>query len=90
MNVSLTPKMEKWIAKRVKEGKYQTASEVVRDALRGSMEREAQLVELRRLVQEGIDDLEAGRTVKWEPQSFKAEMEKQIASARGSKVRRAG
>ena len=90
MNVSLTAKMEKWIAKRVKEGKYQTASEVVRDALRNSMEREAQLKELRRLVQEGIDDLDAGRVVEWDPQGFKAAMEKQIAAARETKVRRAG
>jgi len=34
MNVSLTPELEKYIAKQVKSGLYQTASEVVRAALR--------------------------------------------------------
>jgi len=34
MNVSFTEKQEKYIAKQVKSGDFQNASEVVRDALR--------------------------------------------------------
>lgn len=34
MNVSLTPELEKFVQKEVKSGFYQTASEVVRAALR--------------------------------------------------------
>jgi putative addiction module CopG family antidote len=34
MNVSLTPELEKYVAQQVKGGLYQTASEVVRAALR--------------------------------------------------------
>jgi len=34
MNVSLTPELEKFVAKEVGSGMYQTASEVVRAALR--------------------------------------------------------
>ena len=34
MNISFTDKQEKYIASQVKEGDYQNASEVVRDALR--------------------------------------------------------
>ncbi len=34
MNVSFTDKQEEYIAAQVKEGDYQNASEVVRDALR--------------------------------------------------------
>ncbi len=34
MNVSFTTKQEEYIASQVKEGDYQNASEVVRDALR--------------------------------------------------------
>jgi antitoxin ParD1/3/4 len=34
LNVSLTPELEKFVQERVKSGRYQTASEVVRDALR--------------------------------------------------------
>jgi len=34
MNISLTTKQEKYIAAQVKDGDYQNASELVRDALR--------------------------------------------------------
>ena len=34
MNVSLTPKLEKFVTKKVQSGRYQTASEVVREGLR--------------------------------------------------------
>lgn len=34
MNVSLTPELEKFVYKRVKAGRYNSASEVVREALR--------------------------------------------------------
>ena len=57
--LSLCPQMEKYIAKMVKTGRYQTASEVVRYALRVLQEREelkrAKLAELRRKIQIGTD-----------------------------------
>jgi Arc/MetJ-type ribon-helix-helix transcriptional regulator len=34
MNVSLTPELEKLVSEKVRSGLYQTASEVVREALR--------------------------------------------------------
>ena len=34
MNVSLTPELEKLVEEKVRSGLYQTASEVVREALR--------------------------------------------------------
>ena len=40
MNVSLTPQLEKLIEQKVREGNYQTASEVVREALRLLAERD--------------------------------------------------
>ncbi|MGA2868276.1 MAG: type II toxin-antitoxin system ParD family antitoxin, partial [Verrucomicrobiota bacterium] len=44
MNVSLTPELEKFVAKEVRSGLYQTASEVVRAGLRRLKdEREARL-----------------------------------------------
>jgi antitoxin ParD1/3/4 len=41
MNVSLTPELEKRIAEKVKSGLYQTASEVVREAMRRFFESES-------------------------------------------------
>jgi antitoxin ParD1/3/4 len=34
MNVSLTPKLEKFVSNKVESGRYNSASEVVREALR--------------------------------------------------------
>jgi antitoxin ParD1/3/4 len=34
MNVSLTPELEKFVSAKVKSGRYNSASEVVREALR--------------------------------------------------------
>ena len=47
MNVSLTPELEAMINGKVKSGRYNTASEVVREGLR-LLEYEDQLRELRR------------------------------------------
>ena len=59
MNVSLTPKLEELVREKVDSGLYNSASEVVREALRLLEEkdqvRRLKLDELRRLIQEGID-----------------------------------
>ena len=59
MNVSLTPELERFIREKVGSGRYHSASEVVREALRLLEERERlrelRLEELRREIQKGID-----------------------------------
>ena len=40
MNVSLTPKLEKYVRAKVKSGAYNNASEVIREALRAMIDRE--------------------------------------------------
>jgi len=64
-NVSLTGVLDEYVEDRVRSGAFQNASEVVRDALRlhkARTEDEARKIErFNRLIQEGIDDLEAGR-----------------------------
>jgi antitoxin ParD1/3/4 len=64
MNVSLTPELEQYIAGKVGTGMYQTASEVVRDALRALKEREerqSKLEELRREIDRGLDPAARGQ-----------------------------
>lgn len=85
MNVSLTPKLEKWIATKVKGGKYQTASEVVREALRLCMENDEKLKETRRLVQEGIDDFEAGRVSTMSMEEIKQEARRRFHEKRAQR-----
>lgn len=55
MNVSLTPELEGFTRALVATGRYNSASEVVRGALRLLEEREAKLADLRCLLQEGLD-----------------------------------
>lgn len=67
MNVSLTPELEKYIQKQVASQRYQTASEVVRQALRIMQHSEAydkaRLDALRQNIQVGLDALDRGEYV---------------------------
>ncbi|MDE1993440.1 MAG: type II toxin-antitoxin system ParD family antitoxin [Rhizobiaceae bacterium] len=54
MNVSIGERWEKFIEKTVRDGRYGSASEVVREGLRLVEEREAKLNTLRREIAEAI------------------------------------
>jgi len=64
MNVSLTPELEQFVQSRVASGRYQTASEVVREGLRLLEEREqareSAMEELRTKVRRGIEQADRG------------------------------
>jgi antitoxin ParD1/3/4 len=59
MNVSLTPELEQFVQSRLASGRYQTASEVVREGLRLLEEREearaTALSEIRAKIRRGIE-----------------------------------
>jgi len=63
-NVNLTPEQDAFVERMVKAGKYQNASEAIRDALRGLQQRwkedEMKLTLLRRQIKAGIDALDQG------------------------------
>jgi antitoxin ParD1/3/4 len=60
MNVSLTPELERLVNEKVEGGLYQTASEVVREALRLLKERDQARDQLRTDVQAGFDQVARG------------------------------
>ena len=63
MNVSLTPELEEYVAGKVATGMYQTASEVVREALRTLREKEGEgsmLEALRADLDAALKQLDAG------------------------------
>ncbi len=62
MNVSLTPELERLVNEKVESGLYQTASEVVREALRLLKERDQAREQLRADVQAGFDQLVQGES----------------------------
>jgi antitoxin ParD1/3/4 len=67
MNVNLTPELEKLVLRKVKTGRYNSASEVVREALRLFEEhdsiRAVQIADLRRRVDDGMASLRRGEGV---------------------------
>lgn len=67
-NVNLTPVLEGFVKKQVSLGLFNNASEVHRAALaamaRNEEERQLRMEKLRREIQLGIDDVEAGRSAK--------------------------
>jgi antitoxin ParD1/3/4 len=70
MNVSLTPELEKFVESRVATGRYQTASEVVREGLRLLEEqerrREANFRALKEKLQRGAAQAERGELISGE------------------------
>ncbi len=67
MNVSLTPQLEAKIHERVESGRYASASEVVREALRLLEERE-QLEHLRSLLAVGLEEAQRGELIEFTPE----------------------
>ena len=64
MNVSLTPKLEVFVKEKVNNGLYNSASEVIREALRLLEERDTlqkiKLDALRQEINQGLDSLDRG------------------------------
>ena len=76
MNVSLTPQLEDFVKQKVETGLYNSVSEVMREALRLLLERDAvkemKLVALRRDLQEGVDSLDRGEGTPLDMDEIKA------------------
>jgi antitoxin ParD1/3/4 len=74
MNISLTPQLEGFIKRKVSSGLYNSASEVIREALRMLEERdrlrEMRLEALRKEIQEGIDQIGRGGYTEYDEQTL--------------------
>ncbi len=81
LNVNLTPQLEKLVRQKVSSGRYNSASEVVREALR-LMETEDQLrsVRLEQLRQDVREGLESGPAKPWNVAEMKREGRKRLAA----------
>jgi antitoxin ParD1/3/4 len=81
MNISLTPHLENLVKIKVESGLYNSASEVMRDALRLLEERDqlraVRLEELKREIQKGID---SGDTTPLDIEKIKAKGRKRLAA----------
>ena len=76
MNISLTRQFEELIEQRVQSGRYGSASEVVRDALRLLEERDRlrdlRFLDLRRDVAAGVAELDRGKSAPLDMKKIKA------------------
>jgi|SRR5579859_3431674 len=65
LNVSLTPTLERYVRAKVKSGRYESASEVIRDSLRALQNRDQRETQFWQDVNEKIrearEDVAAGR-----------------------------
>lgn len=67
MNISLTPELEKLVDEKVKTGRYTSASEVIREALRLFSDyeeaRQRGIAELNRKIEEGLVQADRGQVI---------------------------
>jgi antitoxin ParD1/3/4 len=63
ISADLGEKLEAVVADLVANGRYNSKSEVLREGVRLVQEREARLAELQKMLQQGIDELDAGRGI---------------------------
>ncbi|MBA3915712.1 MAG: type II toxin-antitoxin system ParD family antitoxin [Acidobacteriales bacterium] len=88
MNVSLTAELEKYVSEKVGSGRYNSASEVVREALRLLQEHEqaraAQLLEFNLEVGRRLQSLDQGEHVA--PAEARARLQRKAAHRRSTKL----
>lgn len=83
MNVSLPDPMKDWVEAQARSGRYSNASDYVRELIRRDQERAAKLLELQKLIDEGI---ESGLSSRSMDQVLEAAREKAAASRQGDDV----
>lgn len=88
MNVSLTPELETYVSTKVASGRYTSASEVVREALRLLEEqdtaRAARLAGFNGELERRIASLDQGKTVS--PEAARARLERKSEQRRKSRA----
>lgn len=70
-SIALGPDLEAYARRKVESGEYGSISEVIRDAMRRAVERDAKVEALDRALQEGLD---SGPPVPWDLDAFLAQM----------------
>jgi len=85
LNINLTPQLEKLVRQKVSSGRYNSASEVVREALR-MMEAhdELQSLKLEQLRRDIRDGLNSGPARPWSVAEMKREGRKRLTSRHAS------
>jgi antitoxin ParD1/3/4 len=85
LNINLTPQLEKLVRQKVSSGRYNSASEVVREALRlMEAQDELQSLKLEQLRRDIRDGLNSGPARPWSVAEMKREGRKRLSARRAS------
>lgn len=80
MNVSLPPELERLVAKKVASGGYQSASDVICDALQLLQDRDQRRLEdLRREIAIGLDQADRGEIAPMDMDAIRSEARRRLA-----------
>jgi antitoxin ParD1/3/4 len=63
MNIQLTQELEQLVQSKVQSGRYNSASEVIREALRLMEERDLRKEEIRKKIEQSLDSQRLGKLV---------------------------
>lgn len=88
-NIALTPHFDRYVKSKVDSGRYQSASEVVRESLRlmerHEQERQRGIARVQEKIRSGYEQLESGDT--FDPDEVLAEIKSMSKAARASSKR---
>ncbi len=82
MNINLTPQLEDLVRQKVASGRYTSASEVVREALRLMDEKDRLLNAKLDQLRQGIREGESGPATPWDPEQIKRRDRQQLKRSR--------
>jgi antitoxin ParD1/3/4 len=89
MNINLTPQLEELVRQKVSSGLYNSASEVVREALRlMEVQDQIQAAKLEQLRQDIREGLESGPATPWDVAEMKREGRRRLGAHLRSSSRR--
>jgi antitoxin ParD1/3/4 len=82
MNISLTKELEEYVAQQVRSGHYSSASEVVREALRGHLREKAER-DIQMRIARARAEVQAGDVAEATPEFFEEARQRIRRAARG-------
>lgn len=84
MNIHLTNELEQLVHNKVQSGRYNSASEVVREALRLMEDRDLRREEIRKKIAQSLDSQRLGKLVDGEAVFDRLEAELDVLEDRGT------
>jgi antitoxin ParD1/3/4 len=84
MNIQLTPELEQLVQSKVQSGRYNSASEVIREALRLMEEGDLRKEEIRKKIEQSLDSQRLGKLVDGEAVFERLEAELDLVDGRQS------